>query len=87
MGRDSQKFPPAASVVEGESTAIFIRALTRRSDEKRHVTAGVFGGGGRCGRAVKLVQQVVAKLGRRRMVTLVWDKCLGAMRLVERRVP
>lgn len=52
-----------------------------------HVTAGVFGGGGGCGRAVKLVQQVVAKLGSRRMVTLVWDKCLGAMRLVERRVP
>ncbi|RUS60032.1 twin-arginine translocation signal domain-containing protein [Pseudorhodobacter sp. E13] len=37
--------------------------------------------------SVKLLPQVVGKMGGKRVLTLVWDKSIGAMRAIDRLVP
>ena len=39
------------------------------------------------GASVKLLPQIAAKVGGKRVLTLVWDKSLGAMRAIDRLVP
>ncbi|WP_022703869.1 twin-arginine translocation signal domain-containing protein [Pseudorhodobacter ferrugineus] len=54
---------------------------------KRGLTRRGFLATAAAGVSVKLLPQIAVKLGGKRIVTLVWDKSIGAMRMIDRLVP